>query len=389
MAKELSFADRFDKEPAVLVRSPGRVNLIGEHTDYNLGYVLPTAIDRYTKLAAAPRPDKKLKVYSETMGATVEVDLDSHLGLVGETADWGNYVRGAAWWLREHEYTPVGADILIWGDLPVGSGLSSSASVLLGLLGTMSSLAGWNIPKGEMARAAQKVENDFIGVPVGIMDQMVIAQNEAKSALFLDCRSLSCTAVPLNLAGMGLSLAVVNSGIQRDLADSAYSRRRRECEAAVGALKVITYNLDLHSLRDVTPDMLSRYGSKLYHPLYKRARHVVTENERVLQTVAALNSGNMESVGQLMNESHASLQHDFEVSNLFMDRLVELAQGTEGVLGARLTGAGFGGCTVNLVKTSAIRNFDREVVKRYAEETSLKAEMYVVKPVDGLEVEKL
>jgi galactokinase len=389
MAKELSFADRFDKEPAVLVRSPGRVNLIGEHTDYNLGYVLPTAIDRYTKLAAAPRPDKKLKVYSETMGATVEVDLDSHLGLVGETADWGNYVRGAAWWLREHEYTPVGADILIWGDLPVGSGLSSSASVLLGLLGTMSSLAGWNIPKAELARAAQKVENDFIGVPVGIMDQMVIAQNEAKSALFLDCRSLSCTAVPLNLAGMGLSLAVVNSGIQRDLADSAYSRRRRECEAAVGALKVITYNLDLHSLRDVTPDMLSKYGNKLYHPLFKRARHVVTENERVLQTVAALNAGNMESVGQLMNESHASLQHDFEVSNLFMDRLVELAQGTEGVLGARLTGAGFGGCTVNLVKTSAIRNFDREVVKRYAEETSLKAEMYVVKPVDGLEVEKL
>jgi galactokinase len=135
--------------------------------------------------------------------------------------------------------------------------------------------------------------------------------------------------------------------------------------------------------------MLTKYGNKLYHPLYKRARHVVTENERVLQTVAALNASNMESVGQLMNESHASLQHDFEVSNLFMDRLVELAQGTEGVLGARLTGAGFGGCTVNLIKTSAIRNFDREVVKRYAEETSLNAEMYIVKPVGGLEVEKL
>ncbi len=392
MAKELSFAERFGREPAVLVRSPGRVNLIGEHTDYNLGYVLPTAIDRYTKLAAAPRPDRKLSVYSETMGESVEVDLDSHLGLVGDAANWGNYVRGAASWLREHDYTPVGADVLIWGDLPVGAGLSSSASVLLGLLAASSSLSGWKIPKGELARAAQKVENDFIGVPVGIMDPMVIAQNERSSALFLDCRSLSYTAVPLNLAGLGLSLVVVNSGIQRDLVDSAYSRRKRECEAAVGALKVITYNLDLHSLRDVTPEMLSRYGSKLYHPLYKRARHVVTENERVLQTVVALNVGDMvamEAVGELMNESHASLQQDFEVSNLFMDRLVELAQGTEGVLGAKLTGAGFGGCTVNLVKTSAIRSFDREVVRRYSEETSLKAEMYVVKPVGGLEVEKL
>ena len=384
MAKELSFAQRYGREPSVLVRSPGRVNLIGEHTDYNLGYVLPTAIDRYTKMAAAPRTDKKLNVYSETMGQSVEIDIEGHLGLIGEAADWGNYVRGAAWWLREHEYTPVGADLLIWGDLPVGAGLSSSASVLLGLLGAMSSLAGWTIPKPELARAAQKVENDFIGVPVGIMDQMVIAINEPKSALFLDCRSLSSSTVPLNLAGMGLSLVVVNSGIQRDLADSAYSRRRRECEAAVGALKVITYNLDLHSLREVTPEMLHRYGSKLYHPLYKRARHVVTENERVLQTVTALGVGDMEAVGQLMNESHASLQQDFEVSNLFMDRLVELAQGTDGVLGARLTGAGFGGCTVNLVKTSEIRNFDREVVKRYAEETSLNAETYIVKPVGGL-----
>ncbi len=188
MAKELSFSERFGREPAVLVRSPGRVNLIGEHTDYNLGYVLPTAIDRYTKLAAAPRPDRKLNVYSETIGESIEIDLNGHLALMGETSDWGNYVRGAAWWLREHDYTPVGADVLIWGDLPVGAGLSSSASLLLGLLGTMSSLAGWNIPKPELARAAQKIENDFIGVPVGIMDQMVIAQNEARSALFPDCR---------------------------------------------------------------------------------------------------------------------------------------------------------------------------------------------------------
>jgi len=389
MAKELSFEERFGREPSILVRSPGRVNLIGEHTDYNLGFVLPLAIDRYTKLAAAPRPDRKLNIYSETMNQGVEISLDAHIGLVGETAHWGNYARGVAWWLEEHDYHTNGADILIWGDLPVGAGLSSSASVLMGLLAAVSSVSGWDIPRPEMARAAQKIENDFIGVPVGIMDQTVIGLAEPKSALLIDCRSLSTTTVPLNLDSKGLSLIVANSGISRDLADSAYARRRRECEAALGALKVITYNLELQSLRDVDSRMLSQYGSKLYPTLYKRARHVVTENERVLQTVTALNNNDFEEVGRLMNEAHDSLRHDFEVSNPFMDRLVDLAHETEGVLGARLTGAGFGGCTVNLVHTDSIRDFNRKVVRRYSEETSLKAETYVVRPVGGLEVERL
>jgi galactokinase len=389
MAKELSFAERFGREPTILVRSPGRVNLIGEHTDYNLGYVLPLAIDRYTKLAAASRPDRKLNIYSETMNQGVEISLDSHLGLMGEAADWGNYARGVAWWLEEHGYHTNGADILIWGDLPVAAGLSSSASVLMGLLAAVSNVSGWDIPRHEMARAAQRIENDFIGVPVGIMDQIVIAVAEPRSALLIDCRSLSTTTVPLNLDAKGLSLVVVNSGITRDLADSAYARRRRECEAALGALKVITYNLELQSLRDVDSRMLSQYGSKLYPTLYKRARHVVTENERVLQTVTALNNNDFEEVGRLMNESHDSLRHDFEVSNPFMDRLVDLAHETDGVLGARLTGAGFGGCTVNLVHTDVLRDFNRKVVRRYSEETSLKAETYVVRPVSGIEVEKL
>jgi galactokinase len=389
VTRELSFAERFNREPAVLVRSPGRVNLIGEHTDYNQGYVLPAAIDRYTKLAAASRPDNKLVVHSETVGESIEIDLDEHLGLLGEASHWTNYVRGAVWWLREHEYAPMGADILIWGDLPVGAGLSSSASVLMGLVAAISSLAGWNIPVGEMARAAQKIENDFIGVPVGIMDQMAIGLSEAKSALLIDCRSHVTQNVPLNLTAHGLTLLVVNSGMSRDLSDTAYARRRKECEAAVGALKVITYNLELQSLRDVPIDMLHRHGSKLYPTLYKRARHVVTENDRVLQAVSALAVDDFDTVGKLMNESHQSLSYDFEVSNPFMDRLVELAQSTEGVLGARLTGAGFGGCTVNLVKTSAMRDFSRNVVRRYAEETSLSAVPYVVRPVSGLEVEKL
>lgn len=389
MAKELSFSERFGREPSILVRSPGRVNLIGEHTDYNLGYVLPVAIDRYTKLAVGPRSDKKLNIYSETMNQGVEISLDGHIGLVGEAAHWANYARGVAWWLEEHDYHANGADILIWGDLPVGAGLSSSASVLMGLLAAVSSASGWDIPRPEMARAAQKIENDFIGVPVGIMDQMVIGVAEPKSALLLDCRSLSTTNVPLNLDAKGLSLVVANSGMSRDLADSAYSRRRRECEAALGAFKVITYNLELQSLRDIDSRMLSQYGNKLYPTLFKRVRHVVTENDRVLQTVQALGSGDMEEVGRLMNESHESLRHDFEVSNPFMDRLVDLAHETPGVLGARLTGAGFGGCTVNLVRTDALRDFNRNVVRRYSEETSLKAETYVVRPMGGLEIEQL
>ncbi len=389
MAGQLSFAERFGREPAMLTRSPGRVNLIGEHTDYNLGYVLPATIDRYTKLAAAPREDRTLRVYSETVGQEVEIDLDGHIGLLGEQSDWANYVRGAAWWLREHGYEPVGADLLIWGDLPVGSGLSSSASLVMGLLATLSQLAGRSMPRNEMARAGQVVENEFIGVPTGIMDQMAIGIGEPNAAMLIDCRSLGVTTVPFNPAAQGLSLVLVNSGLTRELASSAYAKRRQECEAAVGALKVITYNLDLQSLRDISPEMLHQYGSKLYPTLYKRAQHVVTENERVLETVVALSVNDFETVGRLMNESHESLQHDFEVSNLFMDRLVELAQETEGVLGARMTGAGFGGCTVNLVQTSAIRRFDRNVARRYTEETSLQAETYVVRPVAGLEVDLL
>ncbi len=389
MAKELSFKERFGREPKVLVRSPGRVNLIGEHTDYNLGFVLPTAIDRYTKLAAAPRTDNKLVVHSETINESVEIDLTGHLALMGETAHWANYIRGAVWWMQEHQYAPVGADLLIWGDLPIGAGLSSSASLLMGVLSALMGVSGWDIPKPEMARATQKIENSFIGVPTGIMDQMAIAVSEPRSAILLDCRSMNWTNIPLNLAANGLSLVVVNSGMTRDLAESAYARRRRECESAVGALKVITYNLQLQSLRDVTPEMLAQYGGKLYPTLYKRAKHVITENERVLKTVVALSVGDFESVGQLMNESHESLKSDFEVSNMFMDRLVELAQGTEGVLGARLTGAGFGGCTVNLVQTQAVRLFDRSVVRKYAEETSLKAETYIVRPLGGIEHEIL
>src|SRR5207253_3016519 len=172
MAKELSFAERFSREPTLLVRSPGRVNLIGEHTDYNLGYVLPVAIDRYTKFAAAPRTDNRLNVYSETMGEGVEIDLDGTLAQLGESSHWANYIRGVAWWMREQQFTPVGGDVLIWGDLPVGAGLSSSASVLMGMLASMMSLAGWSIPTLTMARAAQAVETDFTGVPVGIMDEL-------------------------------------------------------------------------------------------------------------------------------------------------------------------------------------------------------------------------
>jgi galactokinase len=389
MGEELSFSERFGREPTILVRSPGRVNLIGEHTDYNLGYVLPTAIDKYTKLAAAPRPDRKLNIYSESMGESIEIDLDAHLALVGESSHWANYVRGAAWWLSERQYTPVGADMLIWGDLPIGAGLSSSASLLMGLLATLSSLSGWSIPRVEMARATQVVESEFIGVPIGMMDQMAIGLSEPNHALLVDCRSLTTTNIPLNMDAEGLSLVVVDSGISRDLANSAYAKRRKECESAVGALRVITYNLNIQSLRDVDGSMLSQHGGKLYPTLYKRARHVVTENDRVLQAVSALSRSDFETVGDLMNKSHESLRTDFEVSNPFMDKLVELAQNEKGVLGARLTGAGFGGCTVNLVRTDAIRSLTRNVIRNYHEETSLNAKAYVVKPSGGLEVQQL
>ncbi|HET9495179.1 MAG TPA: galactokinase, partial [Chloroflexia bacterium] len=362
MTKDLSFSQRFGSEPSVIVRSPGRANLIGEHTDYNQGYVLPFAVDRYTKLAASPRSDRKLNVYSEKMEQGVEIDLDGHLDLIGESMDWRNYVRGTAWWLRNHNYAPAGADVLVWGDLPVSAGLSSSASLLMGMLGALTAVSGVGIPRAEMARAAQAIESEFIGMPVGLMDQTVIGMAEVRSALLIDCRSMETTPVPMHLDSKGLSLVLVNSGIARDPENTAYARRRRECEEALGAFRVITYNLQLASLRDVDTEMLSKYASKLYPTLYKRARHVVTENERVLEAVNALGSGDLERVGRLMNESHNSLANDFEVSNPFIDRLVELARENDTVLGAKLTGAGFGGCTVNLVRSDGIRAFTREVV---------------------------
>jgi galactokinase len=389
MAEAVSFAERFGREPTVLVRSPGRVNIIGEHTDYNQGYVLPAAIDRYNKLAAAPRTDRMLNVYSEAIDERVEIDLGGHLGLLGETSHWGNYLRGVVWWLREHGYTVVGADVLVWGDLPVGAGLGSSASLLMGMMATLTALVSHEIPRRQMAQACQNIENDFIGVPTGIMDPLVTGLAQPKSALLIDCRSLDTIPVPFNPASHGLSMVIVDSGIRRDIADSEYARRRRECEEALGALRVITYDLQLQSLRDVTPEMLSQHGRKLYPTLYKRAHHVVTENQRVLQAVDALKSEDFERLGQLMNQSHESLRTDFEVSNAFIDRLVELAQQQEGVLGARLTGGGFGGCTVNLIRNQAMRDFSRNVVRRYTEETSIQAVPYVVRPVGGLEVERL
>ena len=389
MARELSFADRFGRDPAVLTRSPGRVNLIGDHTDYNQGYVLPTAIDRHTKFAAAPRADRTLRVYCEAYQEEAEIDLDGHIGLLGDNTHWSNYVRGAVWWLREHDYSSVGADILIWGDLPLGVGMASSASMIMGVMATLAQLSGWNVPKDEMSRAGQKVESEFIEQINGLVDEVAIAHSEPRTALLIDCRSMGITTVPFNPAAAGLSLVIVNSGITREDSNSVLTKRRRECEAALGALKVITYNLELQSLRDITPDTLHSYGGKLYPTLYKRARHVITENERVLQTVVALSVNDFDTAGRLMYESHESLKNDYEVSNLFMDRLVELAQDTEGVVGARMFGQGFGGCTVNLVQNTAIRSFDRNVVRRYTEETSLKAETYVVRPAGGLEVDVL
>lgn len=389
MARELSFADRFGREPAVLTRSPGRINLIGDHTDYNQGYVLPTVIDRHTKLAAAPRTDRTLRVYCEAFHEETEIDLDGHLGLLGENNHWSNYVRGSVWWMREHDYNSVGADVLLWGDLPIGVGLASSTSMIMGILATLAQLSGWNVPRDELARAGQKVESEFLSTTAGLVDEMAIVHGEPRAALLIDARSMNITTVPFNPAAAGLSVVIVNSGLNRDDSNAVIAKRRRECEAAMGALKVITYNLELQSLRDIDTDMLHRYGGKLYPTLYKRARHVVTENERVLQTVVALSVNDFDTAGKLMNESHESLKNDYEVSNLFMDRLVELAHETEGVVGARMFGQGFGGCTVNLVQNTAIRAFDRNVVRRYTEETSLKAETYVVRPTGGLEVDVL
>ena len=371
------FAEIFGAEPAAVVRAPGRVNLIGEHTDYNDGYVLPVAIDRSILVAASPRDDRQVIIHTLDFGESVTFSLDDieH----DQAQAWSNYQRGVAYFLEEQGFKLPGLNAVIVGDVPIGSGLSSSAAIEVSMAYTWQVLAGFELSRVQLALLCQRAENEFVGINCGIMDQFVSALGQRDHALLIDCRSLYHQPVPLPT---GAAIIVADTMKRRGLVDSEYNARRRECEEGVRILQ--RYLPQVQALRDVSTDQFVEYEGQLPENVRKRCRHIIYENERVLRSVAALQAGALAAFGQLMNESHASLRDDYEVSCAELDIMAEAAWKVGGVYGSRMTGAGFGGCTVSLVTEEVIEDFRGQVATGYEEATGIVPQIYVCRAEDGV-----
>jgi galactokinase len=373
---EEAFRKVFGAEPEVIVRAPGRVNLIGEHTDYNDGFVLPAAIDRAIAYAGRRRAGRQVRACSVDFQDSVEFSLDNTTK-DGKHA-WSNYLRGVSKFLEQDGHRLSGAEVVLGGDVPREAGLSSSAAVEVGAAAFWNKLLDLGLDAVYVIKLARRAENEFVGVPCGIMDQFISALGRRDHALFLDCRDLSYRHVPLR---RDVKIVVCNSGVKRALAQSEYEVRLKQCRQAVA--QIAATGLAVQSLRDVAPSNLEAARPALSELLLRRARHVVTENQRTMEAVNVLEAGQIERFGELMNASHASLRDDYEVSSRELDALVELAWKQPGVLGARMTGAGFGGCTVNLVRAAAAENFAHAVAQGYQETLGLKAEVYICQASDG------
>jgi galactokinase len=359
-------------------RAPGRVNLIGEHTDYNEGFVMPAAIDFSTWVQISPLEQRRLTIFSENFNEEVEVDLDDPK--LSARGDWSDYPVGVAVELERAGHRLRGARLQIRGEVPIGSGLSSSAAIEVATACALVANSELKIDPRELAVLCQRAENEFVGARVGIMDQFVSLFGQAQKALLLDCRSLEFRLLPLP---DNVRLIICNTMVKHALASSAYNERRAQCEAGVKHLAKFLPNVT--ALRDVTISELEAHASDLDDVVYRRCRHVITENARVLSAGDALEQGNLERFGELMAESHRSLRDDYEVSSDELDLMVEIAEKLEGVYGARMTGGGFGGCTVNLVADPHVDQFKARVSQEYESATSLKPEIYICMAANGAE----
>ena len=368
-----AFERAFAAGPSFLVAAPGRVNLIGEHTDYNDGYVLPAAIDRHVVIAAAPRTDRQVRLHAVDFQGSSEFSLDDIR--FDQRQRWSNYPRGVAWALQQAGYALTGCELCITGDVPIGAGLSSSAAIEVATAYAFQLLGGLTLDGVKRALLCQKAENEFVGMRCGIMDQYIISLGKRGHALLIDCRSLEYRLVPVPA---GCSLIICDTKKRRGLVDSEYNTRRQECEAGAKAL-------GLRALRDITPEEFQARQGVLDAVTRKRCRHVVTEDQRVLDAVQALEAGDLAQFGRLMNASHLSLRDDYEVSCPELNAMVEAAQAQRGVLGARMTGAGFGGCTVNLVLNEAAEGFQHSVARTYTKATGLVPEIYVCTAEEGVQ----
>ena len=370
-----------EADPATtrVVHAPGRVNLIGEHTDYNEGFVLPVAIDLGISLALVPTDDRRVDVTLAATGERDGFDLDT---IGAKRSSWIDYVAGTAWALLDAGQPVRGFRAVLASDLPQGSGLSSSAALELASSLALSGGALPAVDRMTLARLAQRAENAYVGVNCGLMDQFASAFGKPRSALLLDCRTLEHRAVTMPLEEA--ALVVCHSGSPRRLEASAYNERRAQCEAAVAT--IARSDPGVTALRDVTPAMLEAHRARMDPLVAARAEHIVHENERVLAAVEAFEAGDLPEVGRLFAASHASMRDLFGISSPELDALVEIASGVDGVYGARLTGAGFGGCTVNLVRRDAAPTLREAVERDYGPRTGLHARVFEVEPSRGAAV---
>jgi galactokinase len=375
------FKAKFEGEPTHLAIAPGRVNLIGEHTDYNEGFVLPVALDRDVRVLFRRRGDSRVKLYALEFDSWTDFDIESPQW--DDERLWPNYVQGVCLALKELGLSLQGLEGVVSGNVPRGSGLSSSAA--LEIAAAKAFLASANqihaLTGPQIALAAQKAENEYVGVNCGIMDQFISTLGEEGHALFIDCRSLDYQRVPFPT---DTSLVIGNTKASRSLAGSAYNERRAQCEDGVRRLQAVVPRIE--ALRDVSSAQLETHRHLLPDMVYRRCRHVVSENERVLATVAALEREDFQGVGRLMNASHTSLRDDYEVSSEALNVMVESMRGHPACLGARLTGAGFGGCAVALVWAGSEEAVRQSVLKSYAKQMNLWPEVYVSTPSSGARV---
>jgi galactokinase len=376
-AAEEEFTRRLGRPPRWVAAAPGRVNLIGEHTDYNDGFVLPMAIDRYVVLAAdrPAGPSSEARLFSVAQGEWATAAVEGPFTPAGP--HWVRYVQGVLAGCVAAGLRPGPFEAVLHADLPQGGGLSSSAALEVAAATLIESLTGMRLAPLQKALLCQRAEHEYAGVPCGIMDQCSSVMGREGSLLLLDCRSRQVQLTPL--ADPGVVALIVNSNVRHELTDGGYAARRRQCEEAARTLGAA-------ALRDVTPEQLEREWSRLDDVYYRRARHVVTENARTVAAADALRRGDWATVGRLMYASHASLRDDFQVSCAELDLLIELARGAGGVIGSRLTGGGFGGCTISLVRREALDGVVRHVTEEYRGQAGREATVFVTRPVDGARV---
>ena len=372
---QILFQQIFDNEADLCVQSPGRINIIGEHTDYNNGFVLPAAIDKKVMVAIRKREDDLIVMYAEAFEEKKEVKIPEMKPL----GDWADYILGVVAQLIKKDYVVGGFEILLTGDIPIGAGLSSSAAVECATIFALNELFSFGLEKMEMVQLAQMAEHEYAGVKCGIMDQFASMFGKKDHLIKLDCRSLEYEYIPFQ--NQDFVLVLFNSNVKHALVDSEYNIRRNQCNEGVEMIR--KYHPQINSLRDADTEMVEKYIRPQDELIYRRCHYVVSENIRLLQLCEALNHNNLDNCGKLMHETHLGLSEDYEVSCPELDLLVKIAMEQPGVIGARLVGGGFGGCTINLVRKENLESVIYEVENGYKLSSGKEATTYIVSVEDG------